>query len=129
MFERGNESAVKRNESQVTIPRTEWTEFLKAFSSQHHGLVVKLETHDVTTGEDVVSHETRLRSIDMDLEDERNPRINVTVEVDNKVLKHILFRPSDLVYLSAPDKTEGLRVDTVNTVTTVRVGERYSRLP
>ena len=35
-----------------------------------------------------------MESIALDLEDEKNPRINVIVHLDNKVVKHILYRPS-----------------------------------
>jgi len=48
-----------------------------------------------------VSQELPLQSIELDLEDEKNPRINVTVQEDNKLLKHILFRPSRLVLISS----------------------------
>jgi len=107
--------------SAVAIPRTQWEEFLQSFSEQHRHWQVQLETHDLQTEETVVSHETRLRSIDLDLEDEKNPRINVLVESGNNVIKHILFRPSHLVlHPPTPVSAEALHIDTVHTATTVR---------
>ena len=106
--------------SSITIPRHGWSEFPQSFSRRHYRRHVKLEIHDLKTGERVVSHETPLQSIELDLEDEKNPRINVTVELDNKVIKHILFQPSQLVLHRSG---EALRIHSVNTVTTVRLCE------
>ena len=111
----------KQSASTVSIPRDEWTEFLRSFGQRHHGWLVTLDTYDLKTDEKVVSHETPLQSIELDLEDEKNPRINITVKLDNKVIKHILFRPSQLIwYRPEPGAGEALHIDTVNTVTTVR---------
>lgn len=41
--------------------------------------------------------EASLKAIELDLEDERHPRINVAVQLDNKVTKHILYQPSHMV--------------------------------
>src|SRR5262245_25877284 len=79
------------------IPRNEWGQFLATFTRLHEGWLTKLETNDLVTHESVVSPEMPLQSIELDLEDEKNPRINVTVKLDNKDLKHILFQPSRLV--------------------------------
>jgi hypothetical protein len=117
-------STHKRSAEQQTIaakaiPRLQWSEFLRSLSKRHNRRPVQLETHDVETGEEVVSPETPLQSIELDLEDEKNPRINVIVELDNKVIKHILFQPSHLVY-RREEGGEALQIDSVNTVTTVR---------
>jgi hypothetical protein len=56
----------------------------------------------------------------LDLEDEKNPRINVIVQLDNKVIKHILFLPSLLVLESSGHgQQQSLRIETVNTETVV----------
>ena len=102
-----------------------WKHFLEDFSRRHAGWWVEIETHDVETKETVTSNMTRLRSIELDLEDEPNPRINVTVKLDNKTVKHILFLPSRLVLRTAsPDPAESLEIETVNTDTTVYVRPR-----
>jgi hypothetical protein len=111
----------KQNASTVTIPRDEWSEFLRSFGQQRHGWLVTLETYDLDTREKVVSHETPLQSIELDLEDVKNPRINITVRLDNKVIKHILFQPSKLIWdRPEPGTVEALHIDSVNTLTTVR---------
>jgi hypothetical protein len=105
----------------TSISPGEWGRFLKTFSTRYRGWLVQLETYDVVTRERVLSQEMRLESIELDLEDEENPRINVTVHDGNKVIKHILFRPSRLVSVSSGhDQKQSLLVDTVNTETTVR---------
>jgi hypothetical protein len=104
------------------IPQGEWDEFLTRFSGDHEGWRVRLETHDRVTGEDVVSPDSRLQSIDYDLEDEKNPRINVVVRLDNKVIKHILFRPSLVALRPSVDALEKcLQVRSVNTETSVHL--------
>ena len=110
-----------KQRSTVNIPRAEWSEFLQSFGHRRHGWSVTLETYDLETDEKVISHEMPLQSIELDLEDEKNPRINITVKLDNKVIKHILFRPSQLIwYRPEPGAGEALHIDTLNTVTTVR---------
>lgn len=107
--------------STMAIPREQWSKFLKEFSRRHAGWLVKLETHDVETAEDVASRFLPLRSIELDLEDEENPRINVTVQSGNKEIKHILFKPFQLtLYLSRNGAEEAIRIESLNTSTTVR---------
>ena len=104
-----------------TIPKTEWSEFLKAFTRRHEHWLVTIETNDVKTGETVASRFVPLQSIQLDLEDQKNPRINVTVRSDEKEIKHILFRPSELILdVSGEGNDKAIRVVSVNTVTTVR---------
>ena len=104
-----------------TIPQTEWNEFLQAFSRRHGGWLVKVETHDLKTGENVASRFVPLQSIQLDLEDQKNPRINVTVRSDEKEIKHILFRPSELILdVSDDGNDKAIRIVSLNTVTTVR---------
>jgi hypothetical protein len=103
----------------TSISPREWGRFLDTFSARYRGWQVQLETYDVVTRERVFSHEMPLESIELDLEDEENPRINLTVHDGNKLIKHILFRPSRLVSVSS-DQEQSLLVDTVNTETTVR---------
>jgi hypothetical protein len=108
--------------SHAVIPRHEWEDFLRVFSRRHRGWAAQLETYDTVTGEQVTSRETPLESIELDLEDEKNPRINVTVHLDNKIVKHILFLPSRLILeQSIGDGELSLAVDTVNTNTTIRL--------
>ena len=103
------------------VPQNEWEEFLQAFSRRHAGWLVSIQTHDLKTGETVASRFVQLKSVELDLEDRKNPRINVTVRDDQKEIKHILFRPSDVMLHVFDDGSErGLRVVSVNTVTTLR---------
>jgi hypothetical protein len=107
--------------SGVSIPQNEWREFLQEFSRRHHGWLVTIETHDLKTAENVASRFMPLQSIALDLEDEKNPRINVTVRSDQKEIKHIFFRPSQLVlYRSDRGDEEAVRIVSINTSTTVR---------
>ena len=104
-----------------TIPQTEWSEFLKAFSRRHEHWLITIETNDLKTGETVASRFMPLQSIQLDLEDQKNPRINVTVRSDEKEIKHILFRPSELsLDVSDDGNDKAIRVVSLNTVTTVR---------
>jgi len=122
MSKEGRRSIEQKAESTVTIPRTEWGEFLQSFSRRHAHRPVTLETQDRQTDEDVVSHATPLRAIELDLEDVRNTRINITVESGNKLIKHILFQPSRMVLCfekGGADKM--LLIDSVNTATTLRL--------
>ncbi len=114
MTERGHMSS-------VVIPRDEWIEFLQGFDARHAGGPVHLETHDRETGETVVSRDMPLNSIELDTEDEKNPRINVIVSSGEKVFKHILFRPSGMtLHLSGTGSDEALEIHSLNTITTVR---------
>jgi hypothetical protein len=70
-----------------------------------------------------------LQSIELDLEDEKNPRINVSVKLDNKDLKHILFLPSRLILRNLSGRVESLQVDTVNTETRVYFRPQEESLP
>ena len=110
---------VQENVSTVVVPSEQWSGFLDDFSRHHRGWSACLETYDLDTRENVLSPEAPLESIDLDLEDEKNPRINVIVHLDNKVVKHILFRPSYLELQSADGRNESLPIETVNTETTV----------
>ena len=104
-----------------TIPQAEWSEFLKAFSRRHEHWLVTIETNDLKTGETVASRFMPLQSVQLDLEDQKNPRINVTVRSDEKEIKHILFRPSELILdVSDDGNDKAIRVVSLNTVTTVR---------
>jgi hypothetical protein len=113
---------IKPKEAPATsIPPGEWARFLNTCSARYRGWLVQLETYDLKTRERVASHEMPLNSIELDLEDEKNPRINVTVHDGNKVIKHILFRPSHLVSFSSnQEQAMSFQVETVNTETTVR---------
>jgi len=103
------------------VPHNEWGEFLQSFTRRHHGWLVSIETHDLETGETVASRFLRLDSVELDLEDKNNPRINVVVRDGQKEIKHILFRPSDVMQQVSKDGNDaGLRIVSINTVTTVR---------
>jgi hypothetical protein len=116
-------STIKKQEDVVStleIPRESWGKFLETFSRRHQGWFIRLETSDRVTGEDVFSPETLLESVELDLEDEKSPRINVIARLDNKVFKHILFLPSRLILEWADhDRELSLHVTTVNTETTI----------
>jgi Family of unknown function (DUF5335) len=107
--------------STLTVPREQWRMFLEEFSRRHCGWFVKLETHDVETEENVASRFLPLRSIELDTEDAENPRINVSVQSGNKEIKHILFKPFELtLYLTTEGADEAMRIESMNTSTTVR---------
>ena len=108
--------------STVAIPSEQWSDFLAAFSRRHAGWLVTLDTHDFDTGERVSSEFKSLESIELDLEDASNPRINVLVRSENKEIKHILFRPSRLaLHVSRDGTEEAIQIESVNTSTTVRL--------
>jgi hypothetical protein len=111
------------------VPSELWSGFLDDFSRQHWNWSACLETYDLDTRENVLSPEAALESINLDLEDQKNPRINVIVHLDNKVVKHILYRPSSLVLQSADGQVESLRIETVNTETTVHFRKLRSGAP
>src|SRR5215831_14246757 len=114
--------------SAVAIRPEEWKEFLEAFSARHRGWLVRIEIHDVQTEEDVGSQYKPLHSVELDTEDPNNLRINVTVDSDYKLIKHILFRPVRLTLQLAPDGAdEWLRIQSLNTSTTIRF--RVAALP
>ncbi len=107
--------------SSVTIPRDQWEDFFRSFSQEHERWQVQLEIHERETEATVLTPETSLQSIELDLEDEKNPRINVVVKLDNNVMKHILFQPYHVV-LHPPHRgvIESLHIDSVHTATTIR---------
>jgi len=107
----------------VVIPESQWGSFLEGFGRSHHGWLTKIETRDRVTKEQVVSHESPLESMELDLEDQQNPRINVTVKLDNKIVKHILFLPSRVVH-RIQDSDEAIEIGTLNTQTTVYIRPR-----
>jgi len=119
MSTRPRRREVQQNVSSVVVPSEQWNGFLHDFSQHHRDWSACLETYDLDTRENVLSQEAPLESINLDLEDQKNPRINVIVHLDNKVVKHILYRPSSLVLQSADGQVESLRIETVNTETTV----------
>lgn len=105
-----------------TIPPNQWDEFLRSFASRHYGWIVSIETHDRQTGEIVTSRFMPLESVELDLEDGKNKRINVIVHGDEQEIKHVLFGVSDLsVQLSHSGNDEGLRIVSLHTVTMVRL--------
>ena len=107
--------------SKVTIPREQWNEFLNGFSERHAGWLACLETHDVETDETVSTRYMPFEEIALDTEDTKNPRINVTVDSDNKVIKHVFFRPTRLTLQLSEDRSnESLHIESLNTSTTVR---------
>src|SRR5262245_29535282 len=107
--------------SAVTIPPEEWKEFLEAFSARHRGWLVRIEIHDIQTEEDVGSQYRPLHSVELDTEDPNNLRINVTVDSDQKLIKHVLFRPYRLtLQLAAGGGDESLNIQSLNTSTTIR---------
>jgi hypothetical protein len=107
--------------SEVAIPVEQWGEFLDAFTKQSSGRPVWMEIHDLETGEAVTCEYTSLRRLELDDEDARNLRINVTVGNDHTLIKHVLFRPSHLsFYVSDEGAGESLNIRSLNTSTTIR---------
>src|SRR5438128_556355 len=107
--------------SNVTIPPEQWNEFLNGFSERHAGWLACLETHDVETDETVSTRYMPFEEIALDTEDTKNLRINVTVDSDNKVVKHVFFRPTRLTLQLSKDRNdEALQIESLNTSTTVR---------
>jgi hypothetical protein len=103
------------------VPHNEWDQFLQSFTRRHRGWLVSIETYDLQTAESVASRYAPLESVELDLEDKNNPRINVVVRDGQMVIKRILFLPSDLTLeISEDGQEEGLRIVSVHTVTTVR---------
>jgi hypothetical protein len=114
--------------SDGVVPVQDWREFLESFIERYRGSLVRLEIHDVETGEDVGSQYLPLHSLELDLEDLKNPRVNITVGSDHKLTKHVLFRPSRLTLrLSDNGAEESLAIQSLNTTTTVRF--RAAALP
>lgn len=112
------------------VPCEAWGDFLVEFSKTHTNWLTILETADHGTSETVQTLEGVLESIEFDLEDERHPRINVTVREGNKTFKHILYLPSRVVWhTSDGGMRETLEVETVNTTTVVHFRPRNSSLP
>ena len=126
MSQRANSNNIKSpGESASVIPPAEWGPFLESFGRSHDGWLTRLETKDTVTQERVVSHESPLQSVELDLEDVRNARINVVVKLDNKIVKHILFLPSRVILrTSGSSREESLEIETLNTETTVYVRPR-----
>jgi len=107
--------------SDVKVPQSEWREFLEAFTQRHRGWLVRMEIHDRETGEDVGSRYMHLSSVELDTEDSVNPRINITVNNEHKLFKHVLFRPSRLTLQLSPNGAdESLNIESLHTSTTIR---------
>ncbi len=107
------------------VPKRNWQSVLDRFTQKHSGLPVELETYDRDTQEHITSPIAALHSLTLDLEEAKNPRINVTVLSGNKEIRHILFRPSQLVlHESRTNGDEALTIESVNTETTVRLKRR-----
>jgi len=105
----------------IRIPQNIWKEFLERFSQRHAGWLVQLETHDHKTEETVASRVTALQSIELDLEEEKNPRVNVTLLSDNKEIRHILYRPSQIMlHMSEQEEEDALQITSLNTENTIR---------
>ena len=106
--------------SNVAVPAEEWKEFLDSFTDRHRGWLVRMEIHDLETEETVRSQFMPLHRIELDTEDLNNPRINITVGADDKLVKHVLFRPSRLILsLSTEGADESLNVQSLNTSTSI----------
>jgi hypothetical protein len=124
MSRSGSKAARKAGSATGHIPVSAWSVFLKDFGDTHRRWITTLETTDHVTKERVVSPGLPLESLEFDLEDEKNPRINVIVRLDNKILKHILFRPSQLILHESAGGAESLEIETVNTSTRIHFGQK-----
>ena len=107
--------------SGISIPQKDWKSFLKRFSERHAGWLVQLEAHGRKTDESVASEVSALQSIELDLEDKNNPRINVIMVSNKKEIKHILFRPSQVVlHMSEQNGEDALQITSLNIDSTIR---------
>jgi hypothetical protein len=117
---------VKNHVRTFEIRKRDWKSLLNRFTETNSGLQVELETYDRETEEQITSPAAALHSLTLDLEDVKNPRINVTVLSGNKEIRHILFRPSQVVlHASRENGDEALTIESVNTETTVRLRRRH----
>jgi hypothetical protein len=116
---------VKNQSRTFEIPRRDWKRVLARFTEEHSGLPVEMETYDRQTEEQVTLPPAALHSMMLDLEEPKNPRINVTVLSGNKEIRHILFRPSQVVlHASRRNGDEALTIESLHTNTTVRLKRR-----
>jgi hypothetical protein len=121
------DATVKKNVRRFEIRKRDWQSLLHRFTETNSGLQVELETYDRETEERITSPAAALHSLALDLEDVKNPRINVTVLSGNKEIRHILFRPSQVIlHASRENGDEALTIESVNTETTVRLRRRHS---
>ena len=117
---------MKKHIRTFEIPRRDWRTVLARFTDEHSGLLVEMETYDHETEEHVTSPPSALHSMMLDLEEPKNPRINVTVLSGNKEIRHILFRPSQVVlHASRENGDEALTIESVNTETTIRLRRKH----
>jgi|SRR5215813_1739988 len=108
--------------SEINIPGKVWKEFFDTFSDRHAGWLVQVETHNLQRDETSASEIASLLSIKLDLEDEKNPRLDLTVLHESKELKHILFKPSQVtLHISEQDGEDSLRISSLNTDTTIQI--------
>jgi hypothetical protein len=107
--------------SRMSVAPHEWQAFLRSFTRKHHGEPVTVEVEDLMTDEHVDSPSMSLRSIELDLEEEKNPRINVTLQMGHQEIKQILYRPTELTFFRSDGGDEAIRILSVNTFTTVRL--------
>ena len=119
---------MKKHVRSFEIRKRDWKSLLNRFTETNSGLQVELETYDRETEEQITTPLAALHSLTLDLEDVKNPRINVTVLSGNKEIRHILFRPSQVVlHTSRENGDEALTIESVNTETTVRLRRKHSR--
>ena len=108
--------------SEINIPPKVWKEFFDTFSERHAGWLVQVETHDLQTDETAASQTASLHSIKLDLEDEKNPRLDLTVLHERKELKRILFKPSRVtLHISEQDGEDSLRISSLDTDMTIQI--------
>lgn len=118
-------SATRTTVARSIVPYMAWADFLPEFSRSHRGWRTVIETFDKETQETVSSQEMMLDSIELDLEDEPNPRINVTVHIGNKASKHILFRPTQMVLRTSSGGRDSLEIEAIHTRTKIRLGDTH----
>jgi hypothetical protein len=74
----------------AVVPRKEWNSLLQDFSRAHQGWLATLETADTVNRETVEAYEMSFQSIELNLEDKRNSRINVSVHRQQDFQTHSL---------------------------------------
>ncbi len=97
------------------IPKESWSEFLSAFSRQHHGWLVTIEVRERDGATDTVADEWPLKKIALEGD-------NVEIVAGNNGTTHNrIAGPLELrVYETAPEAIESLTIDSPLGQTTIR---------
>lgn len=98
------------------IPKESWSEFLSAFSGQHHGWLVTIEVRERDGATDTVADERPLKKIAL----EGNDDIEIVVGDTGTIHERIAGASEVRVHESAPEAIESLTIDSPICQTTIR---------